>query len=119
MSIHRHVGEGGVEWPGGPLWSPAVPPKDVNPKLKNNHYYSSMETTNVIQAKRQFAYVLPPLTLPPIAPPLPNVVGIAKGSWQVVMRAFARDREVWRAVERDERKVRQVDLVNLTEELLA
>src|SRR5437016_3113127 len=61
------------------------------------------------------------LTLPPIAPPLPDVDGVCckrKSTRQVVVRPLAHDREVCRAVERDERVLRQVELVDLCEELL-
>ncbi len=58
------------------------------------------------------------LTLPPIAPPLPDVDGLScSGARLVVMCPFAYDRYIEREVERDERKIRQVDVMNLTEDL--
>lgn len=61
----------------------------------------------------------PCLTLPVIAPPLPDVDGFSgKGAGLVIMCPFAYNRYIEREVERDERKIRQVDLMNLTEDLL-
>src|SRR2546425_990988 len=60
------------------------------------------------------------LTLPLIAPPLPDVDGLrcAQGSWQVVVCPLAHHRYVDWTVEHDERKFRQVDTMNLHEDLL-
>src|SRR6266581_9647979 len=75
-----------------------------------------------MKSNRQFQFpgiTLPPLTLPLIAPPLPDVDGLSgKGTGLVVMCPFAYDRSIEREVERDERKIRQVDVMNLMEELL-
>src|SRR5439155_14664421 len=76
------------------------------------------------RAKTEFCCLSPPgsplpLTLPPIAPPLPDVDRLERnGAGLVVVSPLARDRELCRAVEHDEREVRQVDLVDLCEELL-
>src|SRR5438876_5586685 len=60
-----------------------------------------------------------PLTLPPITPPLPDVHGLSlKGVELVVVRPLAHDREIIQAVEYDERELRQVDLMDLHEDLL-
>ena len=59
------------------------------------------------------------LTLAVVAPPLPDVDGFScKGAGLVVMCPFAYDRYIEREVERDEREIRQVDVMNLTEDLL-
>ena len=59
------------------------------------------------------------LTLPIIAPPLPDVFVLeAKGTGQVVVRPLAHHVDLWRAVEHDEGEVRQVDLMDLREDLL-
>src|SRR5438045_268088 len=59
------------------------------------------------------------LTLPAIAPPLPNVNRISLiGAGLIVMCPFAHDRYIRLAVERDERELCQVDLVELIEDLL-
>src|SRR6266566_8021515 len=59
------------------------------------------------------------LNTPPIAPPLPDVDGLSgNGTGLEVMCPFAYDRDIEREVERDERKIRQVDVMNLMEELL-
>src|SRR6266581_6910380 len=58
------------------------------------------------------------LTLPIVAPPLPDIDVGFKVAGQVVMRSLAHDREVCRAVERDEGELRQVDGMDLTEDLL-
>src|SRR5215472_3963607 len=61
----------------------------------------------------------PHLTLPLVAPPLPDVDGLSsKGAGQVVMCPLAYDCYIEREVERDERNIRQVDLMNLLEDLL-
>src|SRR6516164_4545224 len=61
----------------------------------------------------------PSSTLPPIAPPLPDVDGLSSdGANLVVMRALANNSDGLHAVEHDEREVRQVDLMNLLEDLL-
>src|SRR5205809_1611020 len=61
----------------------------------------------------------PPLTLPPIAPPLPDVNSLSlKGVGLVVVRPFVHRRYVKRAVECDERQLRQVDLMELLEDNL-
>ena len=58
------------------------------------------------------------LTPPVIAPPLRHVIGFAKGSWQVVVRPFVRQRKICRAEEHDKGELRQVDLMDLLEDLL-
>src|SRR5437762_6265238 len=58
-----------------------------------------------------------PLTLPPITPPLPGLP-CAKGPGLVVVRPLVHDREIIHAVEYDERELRQVDLMDLHEDLL-
>ena len=58
------------------------------------------------------------LTLPVVAPPLPDIDVGFKVAGQVVVRPLAHDREVCRAVERDEGELRQVDRMDLTEDLL-
>src|SRR6266705_3104433 len=60
------------------------------------------------------------LTLPVIAPPLPDVDGASlNGAVLVVVRPLAYHREVYRrAEEHDERQLSQVDLMDLIEELL-
>src|SRR5437764_15221372 len=61
----------------------------------------------------------PSLTLAMIAPPLPDVDGLSdKGTGLVVVRPLAHDREIIHAVEYDERELRQVDLMDLHEDLL-
>ena len=57
------------------------------------------------------------LTPPVIAPPLRHVIGFAKGSWQVVVRPFVRQRKICRAEEHDKGELRQVDLMDLLEDL--
>jgi len=54
-----------------------------------------------------------------IAPPLSDVVGIGIGPGQVVVRPFVRQCEYCRTVEHNEGELRQVDLVDLNEDLLA
>ena len=77
---------------------------------------SSIETTNGMLVIRQ-CRCHPILALPIVAPPLPDVYGISCDSaWQVVVRPLAYDREVCRAVEHNERELRQVDLVDLMED---
>ena len=64
---------------------------------------------------------VPRLTLPMVAPPLPDVDGVCckcKGAGLVVVRPLAHDREVCWAVEHNEGVLRQVDLVDLMEDLL-
>src|SRR6266568_769820 len=64
---------------------------------------------------------VPRLTLPIVAPPLPDVGGVCckcQIAGQVVVRPLAHDRGLCWAVERDEGELRQVDLVNLMEDLL-
>src|SRR6266849_1121351 len=60
------------------------------------------------------------LTLPLIAPPLPDVDGLrcAQGSWQVVVHPLVHHRYVCWAVESNEGMVRQVDFMYLIEDLL-
>ena len=59
------------------------------------------------------------LTLPMVAPPLPHVDGLSsEGANLVVMRALANNGDGLHAVEHDEGEVRQVDLMNLLEDLL-
>ncbi len=58
------------------------------------------------------------LTLPVVAPPLPDIDVGFKVAGQVVVRPLAHNREVCRAVERDEGELRQVDRMDLTEDLL-
>src|SRR5258708_1606873 len=58
------------------------------------------------------------LTLPVVTPPLPHVDVGFKVAGQVVVRPLAHDRWVIWAVERDERELRQVDRMDLTEDLL-
>jgi hypothetical protein len=59
------------------------------------------------------------LTLPAIAPPLPHVeVVFSKGPGQVVVCPLAHDGEECWAIEGDERQLLQVDLMDLTEDLL-
>ena len=58
------------------------------------------------------------LTPPVIAPPLRHVIGFAKGSWQVVVRPFVRQHKICRAEEHDKGELRQVDLMDLLEDLL-
>src|SRR5438034_8912250 len=61
----------------------------------------------------------PPLTLPPIAPPLPDVNSLSlKGVGLVVVRPFVHRRYVKRAVGCDERQLRQVHLMELLEDNL-
>src|SRR6266516_2147648 len=61
----------------------------------------------------------PPLTLPPIAPPLPDVNSLSlKGVGLIVVRPFVHRPYVKRAVECDERQLRQVDLMELNEDSL-
>src|SRR2546423_15038226 len=65
------------------------------------------------------ASALAPLTLPMIAPPLPDVGGLSlKGAGLVVVRPLAHDRWAQRTVEHDEGEARQVDLMDLIEDLL-
>src|SRR5690242_9286388 len=59
------------------------------------------------------------LTLPVIAPPLPDVDGLSdKWTGLVVMCPFAYDRYIEWEVEHDEGELSQVDLMNLLEDLL-
>jgi len=59
------------------------------------------------------------LALPMIAPPLPDVDGLSRNrAGLVVVCSLAHHRQGERAEERDERKVRQVDVMDLLEELL-
>jgi hypothetical protein len=58
------------------------------------------------------------LTLPPIAPPLRDGVGVTKGSRQIVMRPLMRQREFCLSVERHEWELCQENAVDLYEELL-
>src|SRR6266566_3502819 len=58
-----------------------------------------------------------PLTLPIFTPPLPGLP-CAKGPGLVVVRPLAHDREIIQAIEYDERELRQVDLMDLHEDLL-
>ena len=63
----------------------------------------------------------PSLTLPPIAPPLPNVARVlprAALAELIVVRPLAREHGVCAAVEGNEREVRQVDVMDLIENLL-
>ena len=53
-----------------------------------------------------------------IAPPLRDVVAIGKSSGQVVVRALVYHREANQTVEHNEGELRQVDLVDLLENLL-
>ena len=59
------------------------------------------------------------LTLPPIAPPLCDVVSIGIGSGQVVVRPLVRHREYCPTEEHNERELPQVDPVDLNKDLLA
>ena len=79
--------------------------------MKNNHYYSSIETTNEIWANRQFRTALTPLTLPVIAPPLPDVVGFKCTHWLglEIVRPLVHHIDISRAKENDDRELRQVD----------
>src|SRR6266496_1806435 len=61
----------------------------------------------------------PPLTLPLIAPPLPEVGLSTNVADLVVVRALAHHRDLWGAVEHDKGELRQVDLVDLCEDLLS
>src|SRR5438105_9070077 len=75
------------------------------------------------RAKTEFCCLSPPgsplpLTLPIFTPPLPDVLPCAKGPGLVVVRPLAHDREIIQAVEYDERELRQVDLMDLHEDLL-
>src|SRR6266487_1979806 len=59
------------------------------------------------------------LTLPFVAPPLPDVdVPSAKGVGLVVVCPLVHDRWVRRAVEHDEGELRQVDAMDLVEDIL-
>src|SRR2546421_1267030 len=74
------------------------------------------------RAKTEFCCLSPPgsplpLTLPIFTPPLPGLP-CAKGPGLVVVRPLAHDREIIQAVEYDERELRQVDLMDLHEDLL-
>ena len=74
------------------------------------------------RAKTEFCCLSPPgsplpLTLPIFTPPLPGLP-CAKGPGLVVVRPLAHDREIIHAVEYDERELRQVDLMDLHEDLL-
>src|SRR5438105_4191444 len=74
------------------------------------------------KAKTEFCCLSPPgsplpLTLPIFTPPLPGLP-CAKGPGLVVVRPLAHDREIIQAVEYDERELRQVDLMDLHEDLL-
>ena len=82
-------------------------------------------TGTSIKDVMKFEYALmtsaPPLTLPPIAPPLPDVFileAAKNGTGLVVVRPLMYDVDLRRAVEDDEREVRQVDLMDLHENLL-
>jgi len=60
-----------------------------------------------------------PLTLPVVAPPLPDVdEPSVKGARLIVVRPLVHDRWFYRAVEHDERQLRNVDVVDLREGLL-
>src|SRR2546426_7827650 len=61
------------------------------------------------------------LTLTVRAPPLPDVDGLRRTFWAriVVIHANFVHGDIHRTVERDEREVRQIDLVDLVEDLLA
>ncbi len=61
----------------------------------------------------------PSLALRVIAPPLGDVVAIGKGAGQVVVRALVYHRVDGRTIEHDERVLRQVNLMDLLEDLLA
>src|SRR6266705_3726257 len=62
---------------------------------------------------------LPPrLTLPPITPPLPDVDGAFKGALLEVVRPLVHDGYPCRTVEHDEGQLRQVDLMDLVEDIL-
>jgi len=50
------------------------------------------------------------LTLPAFAPPLPDIIGLCKGSRLIVVRPLVHQRECYRAVEHDQGELRQVDL---------
>ena len=54
-----------------------------------------------------------------IAPPLCDVVGIAKGPWLVVVRSPVHQREWCHSGEYNEGELRQVDIMDLLEDLLA
>src|SRR5215467_5144337 len=58
------------------------------------------------------------LTHPMIAPPFPDVDGllVTKGADLIVVRSFVHHPDVYHCVERDERKLRPVDLMDLTED---
>ena len=58
------------------------------------------------------------LTLPMVAPPLPDDGLSRNGADLVVVHTLARDRHIWAAEEHDERELRQVDFVDLLEEPL-
>ena len=58
------------------------------------------------------------LTLSVVAPPLPDVDGLPNGTGLVVVRPLTYDVDLRRAVEDDEREIRQVDLMDLHENLL-
>src|SRR5947208_16911298 len=58
-----------------------------------------------------------PLSRPISTPQIPGLP-CAKMLWLVVMRPLAHDREIIQAVEYDERELRQVDLMDLHEDLL-
>ena len=59
------------------------------------------------------------LTLPPLTPPLPNVDDPSRNrAMLVVVRALAHHRELCPTEEYDEGELRQVDLMDLPEELL-
>ena len=60
----------------------------------------------------------PHLTLPIVAPPLPDVDAGFNGAMLVVVRPLAHHVDVRRAVEYDERENCQVDLMDLIEDLL-
>ena len=62
----------------------------------------------------------PGLAVTSIAPPLPDVDGLRRAFWAriVVFHANLVHGDVYRAVERGEREVRQIDLVDLVEDLL-
>src|SRR5260370_13643591 len=59
-----------------------------------------------------------PLTLPLVAPPLPDIAGLYSGRGLVVVCRVAQDPEKCRAVEDDKGELRQNDVMDLHEELL-
>src|SRR5260221_442227 len=61
------------------------------------------------------------LTFPLIAPPLPNVEGrfSIKSARLMVVRSLTCNRELYPTVKHDDGKVRQIDLMDLIEDLLS